>query len=96
DYKPGEKVEAVFEDDGNWYLADVVKKNDDGSFTVKWDDPDGGPEESQVQPKEMKYPPIPVADLVVGDKYTGTIKTVLDFGAFVDIGAEGDGLLHIS
>eukprot|EP00435_Cladocopium_sp_Y103_P067595 s598_g30.t1 len=26
----------------------------------------------------------------------GTVKSVLDFGAFVDIGAERDGLLHIS
>ncbi|CAE7938622.1 rpsA [Symbiodinium sp. KB8] len=96
DYKVGEKVEAVFEDDGGWYLAEVAKKNDDGSFTVKWDDPDGGPEESQVQPKEMKYPPIPVEDLEIGAKYTGTVRSILDFGAFVDIGAEADGLLHIS
>lgn len=29
-------------------------------------------------------------------KYSGTIRSVLDFGAFVDIGAETDGLLHIS
>lgn len=29
-------------------------------------------------------------------KYTGTVRSVLDFGAFVDIGAESDGLLHIS
>jgi DNA-directed RNA polymerase subunit E'/Rpb7 len=29
-------------------------------------------------------------------KYQGTVKSVLDFGAFVDIGAESDGLLHIS
>ena len=29
-------------------------------------------------------------------KYQGTVRSVLDFGAFVDIGAEGDGLLHIS
>ncbi|CAE6970368.1 ypfD [Symbiodinium natans] len=96
DYKVGEKVEAVFEEDGGWYTADVAKINDDGSFTVKWDDPDGGPEESTVQPKEMKYPPIPVEDLEIGAKYTGTVKTVLDFGAFVDIGAEADGLVHIS
>ena len=26
----------------------------------------------------------------------GTVASVLDFGAFVDIGAEGQGLLHIS
>eukprot|EP00913_Durusdinium_trenchii_P009299 g8738.t1 len=29
-------------------------------------------------------------------KYDGTVRSVLDFGAFVDIGAESEGLLHIS
>ena len=28
--------------------------------------------------------------------WAGTVASVLDFGAFVDIGAEGQGLLHIS
>ena len=96
DYKVGEAVEAVFPDDGGWYLAEVSKINDDGTFTVKWDDPDGGPESSEVQPQDMKYPPIPFEKLEVGQKYTGTVRSVLDFGAFVDIGAESDGLLHIS
>jgi len=96
DYKVGETVEAVFPDDGNWYPGEVTKIKDDGSFTVKWEDPDGGPEESDVQPADMKYPPIPFDKLEVGQKYTGTVRSVLDFGAFVDIGAEGDGLLHIS
>jgi predicted RNA-binding protein with RPS1 domain len=44
----------------------------------------------------MKYPPIPFEKLEVGQKYTGTVRSITDFGAFVDIGAEGDGLLHIS
>lgn len=95
DYKVGEKVEAVFPDDGYWYPGEVTKIGD-GKFTVKWEDPDGGPEESEVDPKEMKYPPIPYDQLAVGQKYQGTVKSVLDFGAFVDIGAESDGLLHIS
>ena len=96
DYKVGEAVEAVFPDDGLWYTGEVTKLNDDGTFTVKWDDPDGGPESSEVQPQDMKYPPIPFEQLEVGQKYTATVRSVLDFGAFVDIGAESDGLLHIS
>ena len=95
DYKVGEAVEAVFED-GMWYPAEVTKINDDETFTVKWDDPDGGPETSEVKAQDMKYPPIPFEKLEVGQKYTGTVRSVLDFGAFVDIGAESDGLLHIS
>mmetsp|Transcript_3052 Transcript_3052/g.5329 ORF Transcript_3052/g.5329 Transcript_3052/m.5329 type:complete len:451 (+) Transcript_3052:42-1394(+) len=94
DYKVGEQVEAIFPDDGYWYPAEVTKVGD--VFTVKWEDPDGGPETSEVDPKDMKYPPIPYDKLEVGQKYQGTVKSVLDFGAFVDIGAESDGLLHIS
>lgn len=96
DYKVDDRVEAVFPEDGNMYPCTVVKVNNDGTFTVKWDDPDGGEEESPVTPKQMKYPPIPFSDLKEGQKYVGKVKTILDFGAFVDIGAEGDGLLHIS
>lgn len=35
-------------------------------------------------------------DLSVGDKLEGTVRNVVDFGAFVDIGVKQDGLLHIS
>ena len=96
DYKVGEAVEGVFPDDGMWYPGEVTKSNEDGSFTVKWEDPDGGPETSDLQPQDMKYPPIPFEKLEVGQKYSGTVRSVLDFGAFVDIGSESDGLLHIS
>lgn len=95
-YKEGEEVQAVFEEDGQFYAATVSKVNKDGTFTVKWADPDGGPEESDVKPEDMKYPPIPISKLEVGQKFTGTINSVRDFGAFVDIGAETDGLVHIS
>ncbi len=35
-------------------------------------------------------------DLVVGMQITGTVRNVIDFGAFVDIGVHQDGLVHIS
>ncbi len=35
-------------------------------------------------------------DLKVGMKLKGTIRNVIDFGAFVDIGVHEDGLVHIS
>eukprot|EP00930_Biecheleria_cincta_P077407 TRINITY_DN646_c0_g1_i2.p1 TRINITY_DN646_c0_g1~~TRINITY_DN646_c0_g1_i2.p1 ORF type:complete len:534 (+),score=113.63 TRINITY_DN646_c0_g1_i2:42-1643(+) len=95
-YKVGDVVDAKFPDDGNMYPAEVIKANADGTFQVKWEDPDGGPEDSPVTPKDMKYPPIPFEKLKVGQKYKGTVKSIRDFGAFVDIGAEGEGLLHIS
>jgi small subunit ribosomal protein S1 len=35
-------------------------------------------------------------NLFVGDRIVGTITSVVDFGAFVDVGAGVQGLLHIS
>ncbi len=35
-------------------------------------------------------------DLTVGLELTGTVRNVVDFGAFVDIGVHQDGLVHIS
>ena len=35
-------------------------------------------------------------DLKPGMELTGTVRNVVDFGAFVDIGVKNDGLVHIS
>ncbi|HHZ1695936.1 Tex family protein [Streptococcus pyogenes] len=35
-------------------------------------------------------------DLEIGQKLEGTVRNVVDFGAFVDIGVHEDGLIHIS
>jgi predicted RNA-binding protein with RPS1 domain len=96
DYKEGDEVLAAYPDDGTMYEGKVVKQNDDGTFQVKWDDPDGGPETSDISPKEMKVPPIPFDDLKVGDKYTGVVDQVRESFAFVDIGTERSGFLHVS
>ncbi|MCB2923707.1 RNA-binding transcriptional accessory protein [Streptococcus suis] len=37
-----------------------------------------------------------VKDLVVGQELQGTVRNIVDFGAFVDIGVHEDGLVHIS
>ncbi|MBR2040070.1 MAG: S1 RNA-binding domain-containing protein, partial [Clostridia bacterium] len=37
-----------------------------------------------------------IEDLTVGMKLKGTVRNVIDFGAFVDIGVHEDGLVHIS
>ena len=37
-----------------------------------------------------------MSDLVPGMELTGTVRNVIDFGAFVDIGVHQDGLVHIS
>ncbi|WP_297377495.1 Tex family protein [uncultured Helcococcus sp.] len=37
-----------------------------------------------------------IDDLQVGMKLKGTVRNVVDFGAFIDIGIKNDGLVHIS
>jgi uncharacterized protein len=37
-----------------------------------------------------------IEDLQEGMNLKGTVRNVVDFGAFVDIGVKHDGLLHIS
>ena len=37
-----------------------------------------------------------IEDLTVGMKLQGTVRNVVDFGAFIDIGLKNDGLVHIS
>ncbi len=37
-----------------------------------------------------------IKDIKVGMKMSGTVRNVVDFGAFVDIGVHQDGLVHIS
>ena len=37
-----------------------------------------------------------IKDLEIGTKITGTVRNVIDFGAFVDIAVHIDGLVHIS
>ncbi|MGL4949760.1 MAG: Tex family protein [Anaeroplasmataceae bacterium] len=37
-----------------------------------------------------------IDDLKVGDELQGTVRNVVDFGAFIDIGLKNDGLVHIS
>jgi len=53
-------------------------------------------------PREDLPPPVlrtdvlSMEDLVPGMELTGTVRNVVDFGAFVDIGVHQDGLVHIS
>ena len=44
----------------------------------------------------LKSDILEIKDLKVGMKLQGTVRNVVDFGAFVDIGLHEDGLVHIS
>ena len=44
----------------------------------------------------LKSDVLHVEDLHIGDKLQGTVRNVVDFGLFIDIGLYNDGLAHIS
>lgn len=44
----------------------------------------------------LKSDVLHVEDLHIGDKLQGTVRNVVDFGLFIDIGLHNDGLAHIS
>lgn len=47
-------------------------------------------------PVVLRSDVLSLEDLVEGMELTGTVRNVVDFGAFVDIGVKQDGLVHLS
>ena len=57
--------------------------------------PNLDPRDEMPQPL-LKSDVLDIKDLSVGMKLQGTVRNVVDFGAFIDIGLHNDGLAHIS
>lgn len=51
---------------------------------------------SDMSSPELRSDVLDVKDLSIGLKLNGTVRNVVDFGAFVDVGLDNDGLVHIS
>ncbi len=61
------------------------------SFTKPNRDP-----RDEMEKPILKSDILHLEDLKVGMKLQGTVRNVIDFGAFIDIGLKNDGLVHIS
>ena len=57
--------------------------------------PNRDPRDEMPQPL-LKSDILNIEDLKIGMKLQGTVRNVVDFGAFIDIGLHEDGLVHIS
>ena len=57
--------------------------------------PNLDPRDEMPQPL-LRSDILDIKDLTVGMKLQGTVRNVVDFGAFIDIGLHNDGLAHIS
>ena len=49
-----------------------------------------------LPPPQLRADLMDIKDLKEGMELTGTVRNVIDFGAFVDIGVHHDGLVHVS
>ncbi|EDO59720.1 Tex-like protein N-terminal domain protein [[Clostridium] leptum DSM 753] len=67
-------------------LQDIVKE-----FLKPGRDP-----RDELPPPLLRTDILELKDLKPGMELTGTVRNVIDFGAFVDIGVHQDGLVHIS
>ncbi len=61
------------------------------SFIAPYRDP-----RDTINPPILKSDILTIDDLKVGMELSGTVRNVIDFGAFIDIGLHDDALIHIS
>ncbi len=96
-------------DIGSLELIDALNKIDVRSYVEKLETdqytledvilslkkPNLDPRDEMPQPL-LRSDVLDIKDLTVGMKLQGTVRNVVDFGAFIDIGLHNDGLAHIS
>lgn len=81
-------------------LNDLASKLNTDYYTIEeivksFNKPNRDPRDSVPAPI-LKSDILHLEDLSVGMELQGTVRNVIDFGAFIDIGLKNDGLAHIS
>ena len=84
----------------NINVSEISSKLDVGELTlsdiiVELSKPGRDPREDMPKPV-LRNDVLKFEDLTEGMILTGTVRNVIDFGAFIDIGVKYDGLVHIS
>jgi small subunit ribosomal protein S1 len=69
-------------------LEVVVRRIDPSDNRISLSLPDSAP--------DIRISKVPLQALKIGSSVTGKVVRLADFGAFIDIGAQSDGLLHVS
>ena len=100
DLKDKDKLEELKKKLGSINLAETAKALNVGEMTLKdiideLSKPGRDPREDMPKPI-LRQDVLKFEDLKEGMILTGTVRNVIDFGAFVDIGIKHDGLVHIS
>lgn len=100
DLKDKEKIIEIRKKLSNINLEKTSKELNIGEMTLKdiieeLSKPGRDPREDMPKPI-LRQDVLKFEDLKEGMILTGTVRNVIDFGAFVDIGVKHDGLVHIS
>ena len=100
DLRDKEKLEDLRNKLKNVNVAEMSKELDIGEMTLadiieELSRPGRDPREDMPKPI-LRSDVLKLDDLKEGMVLTGTVRNVIDFGAFVDIGVKHDGLVHIS
>ena len=95
-----EKLKEIKEKLQNVKIIDVAKQLNVGEMTLKdiideLSKPGRDPRDEMPKPI-LRADVLKFEDLKIGQILTGTVRNVIDFGAFVDVGVKHDGLVHIS
>ncbi|MBQ2909958.1 MAG: RNA-binding transcriptional accessory protein [Bacilli bacterium] len=88
-----EKLDSIKLDDYVVSLGTDIYTLEDVVASLK--KPNLDPRDEMPQPI-LKSDVLDIKDLSVGMKLQGTVRNVVDFGLFIDIGLHNDGLAHIS
>ena len=100
DLKDKEKLEALRTKLKSVNVQEMAKELNIGEMTLtdiieELSKPGRDPREDMPKPI-LRSDVLKLDDLREGMVLTGTVRNVIDFGAFVDIGVKHDGLVHIS
>ena len=100
DLKEKEKLSKIQEKIKSIDIPDTAKELNVGEMTLQdiiteLSKPGRDPREEMPKPI-LRSDVLKIEDLKEGMILTGTVRNVIDFGAFVDIGVKHDGLVHIS
>jgi uncharacterized protein len=91
------RVQAVRDELGLSGLAELLEVGEPTLVDILdgLDRPGRDPRDD-LPPPILRQDVLKMEDLQVGMRMRGTVRNVVDFGAFVDIGVKQDGLVHVS
>ena len=71
---------------GEYTLKDIVTELEKPGRDIR----------DSLEEVHLKEDVVDIKDLKVGMELKGTVRNIVDFGAFVDVGLHSDGLIHVS